>query len=481
MNRNTTLSSLIWRFIERIGAHIVTFIVSIILARLLDPEVYGTIAIITVFITIMQVFVDSGLGNALIQKKSADDLDFSSVFYFNLIICCLLYAIMFFAAPLIGKFYDNMELIPVIRVLSLTLVISGVRNVQQAYVFRNMLFKKLFLSSIVGTIGAAVVGIGMAYKGYGIWALVGQQLFNVLVGTIILWFVVKWRPKLIFSFERLKGLFSFGWKLLASALIETLYNNLRSLIIGKVYSPSKLAYYDKGNQFPFVIISNINTSIDSVLLPTMSREQDNSTRIKSMIRRAIRTSTYIMAPMMIGLAVCAEPIVTLLLTDKWLPCVLFMRIFCVTYIFYPIHTANLNAVKAMGRSDIFLKLEIVKKIVGFSAILATMWISVEAMAYSLLITTVLSTMINAFPNKKLLNYSWFEQMRDILPNICLSVIMGIPVYLIQYLPLPNLVILILQVITGVIIYMGLSMILKLEMFNYLIEIVKDFTKKGKLK
>ncbi len=475
--KNKVFSGFFWRFFERIGAQLVTFVVSIILARLLEPEVYGTIALVTVFTTIMQVFVDSGMGNALIQKKNADDLDFSTVFYFNITVCIALYTIMFFSAPLISGFYEIPELTPIIRVMSLSLIISGVRNVQQAYVSRNLLFKKFFFSTLGATIASAIVGIAMAYLGFGVWALVVQSLVNTFIGTVVLWITVDWRPKWMFSFERLKGLFSFGWKMLVTSLINTVYNDLRQLIIGKLYSSEDLAYYNKGDQMPKLIISNINTSIDSVLLPTMSQEQDDKTRVKAMVRRAIKTSSYIMAPLMIGLAVCGAPLIELLLTDVWLECVFFMQIFCITYIFYPIHTANLNAIKAMGRSDIFLKLEIIKKIVGVIAILVTMWISVEAMAYSLLVTTLLSTIINAFPNKKLLDYSWFEQMKDILPNIVLAVVMGIPVYFMQYLPLPTIVVLILQVLSGAVIYVGVSAIFKVEIFNYLINIFKSFLKK----
>ncbi len=478
--RNKVASSFIWKLMERFGAQIVTVTVSIILARLLDPSVYGTIAIVTIFTTILQVFIDSGFGTALIQKKDVDELDFSTVFYFNLVVCLILYGIIFFVAPLISTFYNMPELTPIIRVLSLTLVISGVRNIQQAYVSRNMIFKKFFYSTIGGAICSAVIGIGMAYAGYGVWALVGQQLANVLVGTIILWIVVRWRPKLMFSFKRLKALFSFGWKLLVSSLIDTFYNNIRALIIGKKYSSEDLAYYDKGKQFPSIIVTNINSSIDSVLFPTMSKEQEDKTRIKAIMRRSIRTSSYIMAPLMIGLAVCANTFISVLLTDKWLSCVLFLQIFCISYMFYPIHTANVNAIKAVGRSDMFLKLEIAKKIVGVASVLITMWISVEAMAYSLLVTTILSTIINAFPNKKLLNYSWFEQMKDIFPNILLAVIMGIPVYFLGYLALPKILVLAIQVVTGAVIYIGISALLKLEIFGYLLNMIRElFGRKNK--
>ncbi len=472
-----TLSGFFWRFLERCGAQAVTFIVSIILARLIAPELYGTVALVTVFTTIMQVFVDSGMGNALIQKKNADDLDFSTVFYFNIVICTVLYLVMFFGAPLIAAFYNNDDLIPIIRVLSLTLVISGVKNVQQAYVSRKMMFKKFFFVTLGGTIASAVVGIIMAYAGYGVWALVAQQLLNAFVSTVILWFTVKWRPKLAFSFERLKTLFSFGWKLLVSSLIDTIYNDIRQLIIGKLYSSADLAYYNKGKQFPQLIVTNINISIDSVLLPTMSNVQDDPDRIKSMTRRAIRTSTYIMAPIMIGLAVCAEPVIRLLLTDKWLDSTFFMQIFCLTYLFYPVQTANLNAIKAMGRSDLFLKLEILKKIIGLGLMFATIFISVEAMALSLFAGTIISTIINAFPNKKLLNYSWFEQMKDILPNLGLSAIMGGAIYFMQYLPIPTILVLLLQIVVGMALYIGLSKVLKLEIFEYLTATIKGFLRK----
>ncbi len=477
VNKQSALSGFIWRFAERIGAQGITFIVSVILARLLDPEVYGTIALVTVFTSLLQVFSDSGLGNALIQKKDADDTDFSSVFYFNILLCIVLYAGIFFAAPFISDFYENEELTPIIRILSLTILLSALRNVQQAYVSKHLLFKKFFFATLGGTVFGGIVGLIMAYAGYGVWALVGQQLANTFVGTLLLWFIIKWRPILAFSFTKLKGLIRFGWKLLASSLLDTVYNDLRQLIIGKYYTEADLAYYNKGNEFPKLAINCINTSIDSVLLPTMSNEQDDREKVKSMTRRAIRVSTYVIAPLMVGLAVCAEPFIKLLLTEKWLDSAFYLRIFCITYIFYPIHTANLNAIKALGRSDWFLKLEIVKKAVGLLLMFATIFISVEAMAYSLLLSALLSTIINTYPNKKLLSYSWAAQMKDILPSILIASAMGLPVFFMQYLPLPTVIVLLLQVITGAVIYVALSAIFKLEMFTYLLGIVKGFVKK----
>ena len=479
IDNKTTIKNFIWRFAERCGAQGVSFIVSIVLARLLEPSVYGTIALVTVFTTILQVFVDSGLGTALIQKKDADDLDFSSVFYFNFTVCLVLYFGMFVSAPYIAKFYGDETLVPVIKVISLTLVISGVKNIQQAYVSRNMLFKRFFFSTIGGTIASAFVGIFMAYIGMGGWALVAQQLSNATIDTIILWVTVKWKPKRMFSWKRLKELLSYGWKLLVSALLETVYNNLRNLVIGKLYSSADLAYYNQGDKFPKLIVTNINTSIDSVLLPTMASAQDDSARVKNMTRRAIKTSTYIMAPLMIGLAFCANTIVELVLTEKWLPCVPFLQIFCITYMFYPVHTANLNAIKAMGKSDIFLKLEIIKKIVGMALLLSTMWFGVMAMAYSLLVSCVLNQIINSWPNKKLLNYGYLEQLKDILPGILLALFMGICVYFVSFLPISIYLILVIQVVLGATIYIGISAILKLDAFEYLWNTVKEIVEKKK--
>lgn len=477
MEKEIVLKNFLWRFMERCGAQIVTFVVSIVLARILAPEDYGQIALITVFTGIMQVFVDSGLGTALIQKKDADDLDFSSVFYFNFFVCLLLYGVMFVTSPFIAAFYNNPALTPLVRVISLTIIISGVKGIQQSYVSRNMLFKRFFFATLGGTIFSAFLGIGLAYAGFGVWAIVAQQLSNTTIDTLILWLTVKWRPKKMFSWKRLKALLSFGWKLLASSLINKVYENFRSLAIGKIYSSADLAYYNQGNQFPNVIVSNINSSIDSVLLPTMASAQDDSIHVKEMTRRAIKTSTFIMAPLMMGLAFCAEPIVRLILTDKWLPCVPFLRIFCITYMFYPIHTANLNAIKAMGRSDLFLKLEIIKMAIGMGLLLSTMYFGVMAMAYSMLVSGILSQIINSWPNRKLLNYTYFEQLKDILPGVALALFMGCCISLISLFHFPSTVTLLIQIPLGALIYIGLSAILHLEIFEYLIGILRSTLKK----
>lgn len=476
-NRKSVFSNLIWRFMERCGAQLVSVVVSFVLARMLDPAVYGLVAKVTIITSIMLVFVDSGMANSLIQKKDPDDLDFSSVFFFNVAFCLVLYVGLFFAAPLIAEYNGQPELTAIVRVLGLTVVVAGVKNVQQAYVSKTMQFKRFFFATLGGTAVSAAVGIAMAYKGFGVWALVAQQLSNVTINTCVLWLTVGWRPKAMFSLERLRALLGYGWKLLASGLLDTVYNKLREIFIAVFYTDTDLAFYNRGNALPNLIVENINSSIDSVLLPVLSAEQDHAEQVREMTRRAIKVSSYIIMPLMMGLAVCAEPFVRFFLTEKWLPCVPYLRIFCFTYSFYPLHTANLNAIKAMGRSDLFLILEIVKKAVGITALLLTMRLGVYPMALSLLATSVLSQIINAWPNSRLLNYSYLRQLADLLPTILLAAAMGACVYPVSLLGLSDIVTLVIQVPLGVLVYVLGSKLLRIDSFEYLMSIVKKLVRR----
>lgn len=477
MSSRNIITNLIWRFTEKIGAQGITLIVTIVMARLLTPNEYGLVAFLMIFISILNVFVDSGLGNALIQKKKADKKDFSTVFYFNIVICIVLYLCLFFIAPMIGNFYKERILTSAIRVLGLMLIISGIKNIQQAYISREMMFKHFFYATLIGTVISGFVGIIMAYKGFGVWALVAQYLINATVDTFILWLTVKWRPMLYFSFERFKTLFSFGWKLLLSALLDTGYRNLKGLIIGKYYTKADLAYYNNGDKFPQLIVSNVNTSIGSVLFPYMSQEQENKELLKKHMRMAIRISSYIMWPLLIGLAVCGNSIISLLLTDKWLPAVPFLQIACFSYGLWPIHTVNLQAIQAIGRSDLFLKLEILKKIIGLLSIVITMKYGVLALALIGIPTSIISLFINAWPNKKILKYHYIEQIKDIMPSFLLSVFMGCVVYIIEYTNISKtLLLLCLQILVGAIIYILGSILLKYQEFYYILNKIKTILK-----
>lgn len=470
-------SNFIWRFMERAGAQIVQFVVSIILARILSPNDYGTVALIVVIANIFQVFVDSGLGNALIQKKDADDIDFSSVFYLNICFCILLYIILYFSAPLVALFYGNPQLTSLTRVLCLTVVISGVKNVQQAYISRTLQFKKFFFATLVGTVSSALIGIYMAYAGYGVWSLVIQRVANLGIGTVMLWITVKWRPQLCFSLCRIKTLFGFGWKLMVSSLIDTVYVNLRQIFIGKLYSEKDLAYYNQGNQYPNVLANMLNTSIDGVIFPVMSQEQNDKIRLKNMARRSIKTATFILAPVMIGIAAVGPNLIHIFLTDKWMPSLPYLRIFCISYMFYPIHTANLTAINAQGRSDIFLKLEIVKKTIGVIVILISLNYGILAIAIGELIVSFLGQIINSWPNKNLLRYSYLEQLSDIFPNIIQAMVMGGIVLIFENITTYEIVNLLIQIIIGILVYIFLSFVTKNETYMYILNFLKQIFKR----
>lgn len=472
--KRSVLSNLIWKFGERIGAQCVSFVVSIVLARLLMPEDYGLVTMVTIFITIANVFVSNGFGESLVQKKDADNIDFSTIFYFEIVFSTGIYLILFLIAPYIADFYNEPVLCNVLRVFALRIPLTGINSVQQAYVKKKMIFKKFFFSTIIGTAISAVVGIVMAYRGFGVWALIAQYLCNSIMDTVILWVTVKWRPDFVFSFQRLKSLVSYGWKIMAAGLINSFYSQLRSLVIGKIYSASDLAYYNRAQQFPQLLVTNVNASIDGVLFPAMSKEQSDKEKMVRIMRRSIRVSSFILFPLMTGLAVVATPLIRLVLTDKWLPCVPYLQIISIQFVLQPIQTANLQAIKALGRSDLFLKLEILKKVVGILSILLVMRMGVMAIAVTEVLYCVYASIVNAHPNRKLLNYGYKEQIKDLIPAIALSALMGGIVNLYNYLALPDFATLVLQVLTGAVVYVLGAYIFKVETFYYILDMIKSY-------
>lgn len=473
------LSSLLWKLLERVGVQGIQFIVMIVLARILLPDDFGLIVLVTVFISIAGILTQGGFNLALIQKKEVDEIDFSSVFYLNIFIASILYILLFFTAPYIASFFEQPQFKIILRILAITLLFNSFSAIQNTIISREFQFRKLFVSTLTASIISGIVGIAMAYTNYGIWALVGFQLINQILVTIILWFTIKWRPKLLLSFNRIKSLFSFGWKLLVSSLIDAIDHNIRSLLIGKLFNPAILGFYNRGEQFPSLIVNNINGSIQAVMFPTLSSHQDDRNRVKEMVRRSIVTSSFIIFPMMVGLAVIAEPLVKLLLTEKWLPVVPFIQIFCAGYALWPIHTANLQAINALGRSDVFLKLEIIKKLLGVFVLLVSIPFGVYALAISTVVGGVIASFINAYPNSKLLNYSIREQWNDISPSLLLSIIMGATIYMIHWLQLSLLLTILAQVFAGIVLYIGLAALFRLECFSYLLLTAKELLKSKK--
>ena len=353
---SSVVGGLFWTFGERITAQLVTTIVTIILARILDPVHYGMISIVTVFITFCNIFVSGGFGSAVVQKKDATELDFNTAFMISFSVSIILYIIVFISAPYISVFYQMNELTLVIRVMGLRLIIASLNTIQHAYIQRQMKFKKFFFATLFGTIISAVVGITLAYLGLGVWALVAQYLTNTTIDTIVLLFVSEWKPKFEFKLQNAKKLFSFGWKVLGTELIYTLEGDIRSLIVGKVFGSADLAYYDQGKKYPSLFVTNISASINKVMLPAYSKEQDNLKLLKELLRKSIRIGVFLLAPLLIGFAIVSKNFILLLLTEKWLPAVPYIQIFCIVYLTRPLETACHQALLAIGESGLVMKI-----------------------------------------------------------------------------------------------------------------------------
>lgn len=472
-----TASGVFWVFMERICAQLVSFAVSIVLARLLMPDDYGLIAIVTVLINILNVIVTGGFSTSLIQKKDTDDIDYSSVFWFLTVFSIVAYILLYFAAPALDRFYNYDLLVSVVRVMGLQIIIGGIKSVFSARLTKKTMFKKFFWATFIGTAISAVISFIMAYNGYGVWALVCQYLINNTIDTLILAFVSKWIPNFKVSINRLKTLISFGWKVLVSSLIDTVYNNIRSLIIGARYSSADLAYYNRGKQFPELVMNNISTSISSAIFPALSSKQDSREDVKLLTKKTMQTTSYIVMPLMFGLAMVARPLVVFLLTEKWLPCVPFLQILCFNNALMPLQSANIQSILALGRSDINIKLNVIKKTFGLVVILISSLISVVAMAYAGMITGLFCLILNMYPNKKLLGYGIKEQILDVAPYVLLSAIMSFCIWWFKYIPISPVIQIAVQVSVGALVYIALSVVFKIESLYDILKYVKRIIKR----
>lgn len=475
--RKKTISGFIWMFMEKVGAQVISFVVSIVLARILMPEEYGIMSIVFVIINLCDVFVENGFCKALIQKKDTDELDYSSAFWGGLAFSLALYACLFLAAPAIGRFYNTDLLCPMIRIMGLRGVLASFGSVLKARVSRQMAFRQFFFSSLGGTLLSAVVGIAMAYMGCGVWALVAQNMVDAVVDTVVLAVMVRWHPRLAFSFQRLKGLLGYGWKVLVASLVDTLYDNFRSLHIGKFYTADDLAFYTRGRQFPNFLTENINFSISSVLFPAVASQREDQAAKKAMTRRTMKISAYIVTPMLFGLAAVAQPLVELILTEKWLPCVPYLQILCINYALNPMEVANLQAIYACGRSDICLKLNVIKKSFGFLMILLSARFSVLAIAWAEVVFALFSMLVSAIPNRKLIGYHLMEQLRDVAPSWLLSGGMLLLVRMTSGASMATLPKLVLMIVVGVVSYILLSLVFRVESFFYLWNLLRTFGKR----
>ena len=475
--QGTVLGGFIWNFLERFAAQGVTLVVGIILARKLGTDAYGTVALVTAFISILTLFTGFSTGTALIQKKDADDLDFNSIFYFTALLSCVIYLLVFFSAPFVARFYERPELTKMIRVLGIVILIQIFQGNQCVVVSRTLQFRLFFFATLGGTVGAAIIGVTMAYTGFGAWAIITQSVFNTLIDTVLLWFLVKWRPKLMFSWKRVQSLLGFSIKLWASNLLENLSVKIQGLVIGKVYTSSDLALYNKGESFPSTLVSSINSSVNNVLFPTISKLQDDRERVRYFTSRAIRFGSFVIWPLMVGLAACAKPMLSVLLGSEWVGCAIFVQVFCIGYAFLPISTANLSAIKAIGRSDLILKLNTILQITTIAVLFITVWFGPIWIAVGLVGVRMFGQILNAAPSRKLFGYGFIRQVRDILPAAVISLIMGVFVYLISYMPIPDLFVLLIQVPAGICIYVLLSLLFQKEMFRYALSLLSNLRKK----
>ena len=478
------ISGLFWKVLERFGVQGTSFLLQLILARILDPEHYGELSLMIIFITLANVFIQTGFNTSLIQNKEVTEEDYSSVLWISLAISVLLYLVIFFAAPVIAAYYRMPNIVWPLRGLSLVLLPGALNSVQLAKVGREMDFKKVFYSNVLGIVVAGAVGIATALLGGGLWALVVQNLLNVTVACLVMFVTLSWRPRLVCNLKRVAVLFRFGWKLLVSTLLNTLEESLYGLVIGKKYDSDTLAYYNRGMQFPQFIINAICGSLQSVMLPAMSAEQDDITRVKQLAQTSISLSSYLVFPMMAGLASVAEPLIRLLLTEKWLPAVPYLQVNCFVFAFYTVHICNLQTINAMGRSDWFLKLEIIKKIYGFALLAAAVifFDSPMAVAMTGVVNAGISWYVNAYPNKRLIGYSFWEQVKDLMPTLLIALAMCSCVFLTgfvcSFLKLLGLAILIIQVFVGVAVYLLFSMIFKPYPYCIIRDMVLRFLKKN---
>ncbi len=471
--KGKTITGFFWQLSQKVLCQVVSFGISVVLARILLPSDYGVVAICSMFLILTGIFIGGGLGTALVQKKDADDLDFCTVFYSGIILSVIVYLAVFFAAPFIADFFKNDQITPVIRVLALAMPIGTLSGVQNAFVSRQMIFKKFFYSSLIGTFASGVVGLGMALTGFGVWALVGQNLVSTITNTLVLFCIIDWHPKLKFSYERFKVLFSFGWKMAVINILTTFFYQLKGYVIGYKYSPTQLAYYNRGEGLPGILYNNINGTISDVLFPALSQLQDDKNALKRALSRAMRISSFFLMPALFGLAAVSDKLVLIIFSEKWVASIPFMQVICLISCSDILGMANYQAIKAVGRADTLLKMEFIKRPAMFVILIATMFISPLAIAVGQLIYSIVAFVVNAYPNRKYIGYPILQQLSDVGKSFVISLCMAIAVYLLGRMDMNMYLSVTLQVLLGIILYYLLTRIFNKTDYGYVMDFVKS--------
>lgn len=470
--KDKTVKGVIWSSIDRFTTQGISFVFSMLIARMLLPSDYGVIAMLGIFMAVSQCFIDSGFGSALIRKKDRTETDFCTVFYFNIVVACLFYGLLWLASPYIARFYDMPLLESVTKVWGLNLIVNAFGGIQNAQLSIAIDFKSRAKISVITTLFTGLVGLWFAYHGHGVWALVYQGLASALLRCILLWCIVRWVPKLIFSWKSFKELFSFGSKLLASSLLDTIYSNIYTLVIGKFFSASSLGVYSRAHHLAQFPSSNITGVLQSVTFPVLSTIQDEEERLASAYRRFLRLSAFVVFPLMLGLSAVAAPFIRLTLTDKWAGSIYLLQILCFAMMWYPIHAINLNILQVKGRSDYFLKLEIIKKVIGVCILCVTIPLGLVAMCYGTVFSSVIALVINTYYTKKIIGYGFADQMRDFAHVLIHALVMYALVWLVVQC-LPGLW---LQLIVGILVGMAYYLIgaylMKFDELNELLLLLK---------
>lgn len=449
--RNKTLKGVSWSFIDNIAGSGITFLVGLVLARLLTPAEFGIIGMVAIFIAISNSLVDSGFSNALIRKIDATNKDYNTVFIFNLIISVLLYLLLFTVAPAINNFYNEPGLISVTRVIGLVLVCNAFGIIQRTLLVKAVNFKTQAKISLIASSGSGIVGIGMAINGLGVWSLVGQQVSRQLLNSLFLWIFNKWRPAIEFSVKSFKELFGFGSKLMISGIINTTYQNIYYLIIGKFYTPAQLGQYTRAEQFNNIFSQNLTSVVQRVSYPVLSSIQDNEERLLFAYRKVIKTTMMVTFACMLGMAAVAKPMILILIGEKWLQAVIYLQIMCFAAMLYPLHAINLNILQVKGRSDLFLKLEIYKKVLAVIPISLGIFFGIEYLLIGSVFNSFIAFFLNSYYSASLINYSSLQQVKDVLPAFLISILTAGIMWFFSFLTWDNWAILILQLSTGILV------------------------------
>lgn len=477
--KDKTVKGVGWSTVDNVAQYAVTFVVGVVLARLLSPDDYGLIGIIAIFTTVCTAIINGGFSTALIRKNDCTDDDYNTAFIVNLGLSLLLYAVIFFCSPLIARFFEKPALVALTRVSSFTMIIGALGIVQQTRLTKRIDFKTQTKISLISAITSGLIGIGMAVAGCGVWSLVFQGLSSQLLRTILLWVYNKWVPKLKFSTNSFNNLFGFGWKMMLSGVLDSVWKELYQLVVGKYYSAATLGQYTRAKQFSTLFSSNLTNVIQRVTYPVLSNIQDEKERMVAAYRRIIKLTMFITFTCMFALGAVSEPLLYCLIGEKWHEAATYLPLICLVGSFYPLHAINLNMLQVQGRSDLFLFLEIIKKIIGLAPLAVGIFVGIFPMLYTSVITCIISYFLNSYFPGKMLGYTSWKQLKDIAPSFFIALTMAVIVYSLKYLPLSNWVILPVQIMVGVAVFLGLCKLTKIKEYDEAKELVMPILNKIK--